>query len=67
MIETLYRGFDTEAKLRIPARNLAPSPVHDAVDLTVGACFDDRREFGFLSRRQTGRPPFRSARRGPHH
>jgi hypothetical protein len=49
---------DAEALLDDALKIDAP-PAHDAVDLSVWPCFDDRREFGLLSRRQTRRRPFR--------
>ena len=34
-------------------------PAHHAVVFPVGTCFDDRRQFGLLSRRQARRPALR--------
>ena len=45
---------DAEALLDDALEIEAP-PAHDAVDLSVGASFDDRRQFGLLRRRQTRR------------
>jgi hypothetical protein len=41
------------------ALEIDASPAHYAVDLSVGASFDERREFGFLNRREARRWPLR--------